>query len=61
MKRIRPITRQPAQAQGSVSTDVKLAFIGDFIDITLPLVQNKDNNNPADTGAIGTTTTTTTI
>ncbi len=45
MKRLRLLSKAPVQ-KAAASVDVKLAYMGDFIEITIPLVQNKDGTNP---------------
>jgi len=48
MRHLRMVSRAPEQAQ-SVSPEVKLTFIRDFIEIVIPLVTNKDPQNPSST------------
>ncbi len=45
MKRLRLLSKAPVP-QAAASVDVKLSFMGNFIDIAIPLVQNKDGTNP---------------
>ena len=45
MKRLRCISKAPEFAQ-SVSLEVKWTYVMDLIEITLPLVQNKNPQNP---------------
>lgn len=45
MRRIRPITKPPMTAQG-VAIEVKIAFIIDVLTAAVPLVQDKDPQNP---------------
>ena len=47
MKRLTMVSKAPARAQSTISLEVKLAYMVDFIDITLPLIQDKDQDNPA--------------
>ena len=47
MKRLRVITKPPGTAQ-SVTLDVILTYVANLIEITIPLVQDKDPQNPSD-------------
>lgn len=46
MKRLRPVSRKP-QAASDVAPEVKLAYLQDLIEISIPLFENKDPSNPA--------------
>lgn len=48
MKRIKPLSHEPVKAL-SIAPDVKIAFIIDILEASLPLFQNKDPQNPIDT------------
>lgn len=50
MRRIQPISKQPAAAQ-NIAIEVKIAFIIDVLTAATPLVQGKDPQNPEDTGS----------
>ena len=45
MKRLHCMTRRPEHA-ADVAPDVKLTFIADVIAVTIPLLENKAENNP---------------
>lgn len=45
MRRIQTITKQPAVAQ-NIAIEVKIAFIVDVLGAAIPLVQDKDPQNP---------------
>jgi hypothetical protein len=49
MQRLRPLSKVPPAAS-SVAPEVKLAYIRDVINLTVPLVTNKDASNPTTTG-----------
>ncbi len=44
MKRLKPLTQAPVRA-ASIPVEVKMTFISQFIGITTPLVQGKDQVN----------------
>jgi len=46
MKRLKSLTQTPVRA-ASIPAEVKMTFITDFIGITKPLVQGKDQVNQA--------------
>ena len=46
MTRLRPISKKPEQAAG-IAPEVKLTYIVDVIEISLPLIQNKNPTNPS--------------
>ena len=48
MRRIRTITRKPAQAW-YIAPDVKITFLISILEVSLPLFQNKNPQNPIDT------------
>ncbi len=45
MKRLHCISRRPERA-ADIAPEVKLAFISDIIAVSIPLFQNKAENNP---------------
>lgn len=56
MTRIHPVTRFPACAS-EIPPEVKLTFARDLIEISIPLFENKNPNNPLpDDGGSDTTT-----
>ncbi len=58
MKRIRPVSRGRV-LPASIAPEVKLTYFMNLIEISIPLVQNKDPENPdPDTGTGGDDTTT---
>ena len=47
MKRIHPVSR-PRGVATAVTTEVKLTYVMNLIEITVPLVQDKDPQNPGE-------------
>lgn len=52
MNRIRTVTRQ-RMAPASIAPEVKLTYLMNFIEISIPLVQDKDPENPDPTTDTG--------
>lgn len=48
MGHVAPLTRTPDSAD-TIAPEVKLAFIRDVIDVSIPLFENKNPSNPVDT------------
>jgi len=48
MKHVGRISATPSRGE-DMAPEVKLAFIVDIIEVSIPLVQNKDPSNPAPT------------
>lgn len=48
MGHIAPLTRTPGTAE-TIAPEVKLTFIRDVIEVSIPLFENKNPSNPVDT------------